>query len=47
MVWTDVVQTLIMFGAMILIIVKGTMDVGGPKVVWDKAVESDRIEPPK
>lgn len=46
-VWTDVVQTLIMFGAMVLIIVKGTIDVGGFGVVYQKAKESGRIESPK
>ncbi|XP_037935226.1 sodium-coupled monocarboxylate transporter 1-like isoform X1 [Teleopsis dalmanni] len=45
-VWTDVVQTLIMFGAMLLIIVKGTIDVGGLGVVYTRAKESGRIEPP-
>ncbi|CAD7087198.1 unnamed protein product [Hermetia illucens] len=45
-VWTDVVQTLIMFGAMILIIVKGTLDVGGIGNVWSRAWDSGRIEAP-
>ncbi|XP_055903273.1 sodium-coupled monocarboxylate transporter 1 [Eupeodes corollae] len=45
-VWTDVVQAFLMFGAMILIIVKGTMDIGGPSVVWERAVSSGRIESP-
>ncbi|XP_067637381.1 sodium-coupled monocarboxylate transporter 1-like [Eurosta solidaginis] len=45
-VWTDVVQTLIMFGAMLLIIVKGTIDVGGFGAVYQKAKESGRIESP-
>lgn len=46
-VWTDVVQTIIMFGAMVLIIVKGTIDVGGFGEVYRKAKESGRIETPK
>lgn len=46
-VWTDVIQTLIMIGAMILVIVKGTFDIGGAKEVWTRNWESDRIEPPR
>lgn len=46
-VWTDVVQTIIMLGAMLLIIVKGTIDIGGPGVVFSKAKESGRLELPK
>ncbi|XP_052902190.1 sodium-coupled monocarboxylate transporter 1 isoform X1 [Anopheles moucheti] len=45
-VWTDVVQTVLMFGAMVLIIVKGTLDVGGLSVVLDRAKASGRIEGP-
>lgn len=46
-VWTDLIQTVLMFGAMILIIVKGTYDVGGVAVVWNRAVSSGRIEGPE
>jgi solute carrier family 5 (sodium-coupled monocarboxylate transporter), member 8/12 len=46
-VWTDVLQTCSMFGAMLLVIIKGTQDVGGPKFVWDSAVASGRIEGPE
>lgn len=45
-VWTDVVQLVMMFGAMCLVIIKGTIDVGGFGVVWDRAIESERIEAP-
>lgn len=45
-VWTDVIQTVMMFGAMMLIIVKGTYDVGGLSVVVDRASESGRFEAP-
>ncbi|XP_029732697.1 sodium-coupled monocarboxylate transporter 1-like [Aedes albopictus] len=45
-VWTDVVQTVLMFGAMVLIIVKGTFDVGGLSVVMDRASQSGRLEAP-
>lgn len=46
-VWTDVVQLVLMFGAMILIIVKGTFDIGGPQVVWERAWNGGRIESPR
>ncbi|XP_037040754.1 sodium-coupled monocarboxylate transporter 1 [Bradysia coprophila] len=45
-VWTDVVQTIMMFGAIFLVMIKGTLDVGGVDVVWDRAVKGDRIEGP-
>ncbi|KAL9871741.1 sodium-coupled monocarboxylate transporter 1 [Glossina fuscipes] len=45
-VWTDVIQTIIMLGAMTLVLVKGTIEIGGPGVVFRKALESGRIEPP-
>lgn len=40
-------QTIIMLGAMLLIIIKGTVDIGGPGVVFSKARESGRLELPK
>ncbi|KAJ8978769.1 hypothetical protein NQ317_017493 [Molorchus minor] len=45
-VWTDVIQTVIMFFAMVLVVVKGTMDIGGIKNVFKRNWESDRIEGP-
>lgn len=36
-----------MFGAMFLVMVKGTIDIGGFGLVWEKAVESGRIELPE
>lgn len=36
-----------MFGAMFLVMIKGTMDIGGFGLVWEKAVESGRIEIPE
>ncbi|XP_020800709.1 sodium-coupled monocarboxylate transporter 1 [Drosophila serrata] len=45
-VWTDVIQTLIMFGAMALVLIKGTLDIGGPGVVWQRAQETSRLERP-
>lgn len=36
-----------MFGAIFLVMIKGTLDIGGLGVVWEKAVESNRIEYPE
>lgn len=46
-VWTDVVQLVMMFGAICLVIIKGTIDVGGFGTVWERAVASERIEAPE
>lgn len=46
-IYTDVVQSLMMFGAMFLVIIKGTMDVGGLQVVIERNLESERIEAPE
>ncbi|XP_030022475.2 sodium-coupled monocarboxylate transporter 1 [Manduca sexta] len=45
-VWTDVIQITAMFGAMALVAIKGTIDVGGIGVVWQRNMESGRIELP-
>ncbi|KAL7018794.1 hypothetical protein ACKWTF_010909 [Chironomus riparius] len=45
-IYTDVVQSLMMFGAMLLVIIKGTYDIGGLDVVITRNVESGRIEAP-
>lgn len=36
-----------MFGAIFLVMIKGTLDIGGFGVVWERAVESGRIEFPE
>lgn len=36
-----------MFGAIFLVMIKGTLDIGGLGVVWERAVESGRIEFPE
>lgn len=46
MVWTDVVQTVSMLGALILVAIKGSLDIGGVREVLQSAWDSDRIEPP-
>ncbi|RZB62225.1 sodium-coupled monocarboxylate transporter 1-like, partial [Asbolus verrucosus] len=46
-VWTDVIQAVIMLQAMILVAVKGTIDTGGLGIVLERNLESGRIEAPK
>jgi len=43
-VWTDALQTVLMFGGMIVVVVVGTAAVGGVDVVWSRSESSDRIE---
>lgn len=45
-VWTDFIQTFLMFGSMLLIIIKGTSDVGGWSLVIRRNLESGRLEFP-
>ncbi|EEB11028.1 sodium/solute symporter, putative [Pediculus humanus corporis] len=45
-VWTDVIQSFIMVGAVILVVIKGSLDAGGFQTVWHRAWESGRIEYP-
>ncbi|XP_045450061.1 sodium-coupled monocarboxylate transporter 1-like [Melitaea cinxia] len=45
-VWTDVVQTVVMFGAMLIVIIKGTIIVGGVEELFDKSWTTNRIELP-
>lgn len=46
--WTDVVQTFSMFGALILVAVKGTIDLksGGVETVMENAYKTNRLEAP-
>lgn len=46
-IYTDVVQSVMMFGAMLLVIIKGTLDIGGLDVVLSRNFESGRIELPE
>ncbi|KAM8705666.1 hypothetical protein ACLKA7_010036 [Drosophila subpalustris] len=45
-IWTDVVQAVSMVGALILVAVKGSMDIGGFNVVIERAWHSNRLEAP-
>lgn len=41
------IQTFVMVGGMIIVIVKGTMDVGGFETVLERNWDSGRLEGPK
>lgn len=45
-IWTDVIQTVIMIGTIMFIIIKGVNDVGGLSVVMERNFNSTRIELP-
>ncbi|XP_069172585.1 sodium-coupled monocarboxylate transporter 2 [Procambarus clarkii] len=42
--WTDALQTLIMYASIIFVIIKGAIDVGGFSTVWERNVESGRAQ---
>jgi sodium-coupled monocarboxylate transporter 8/12 len=46
-VYTDLVQSIMMFGAMLLVIIKGTLKIGGLDVVIERNMDSGRIELPE
>lgn len=46
-VWTDVIQIMLMYGTLVLIVVKGTMSVGGLSVVFERNYGSGRFEAPE
>lgn len=41
------IQIMLMYGTLILIVIKGTMDVGGLQVVIDRNYASGRFETPE
>lgn len=43
-VWTDTIQTLVMFAAMIAVIIMGTLSVGGVEEVWARSERGGRLE---
>ncbi|XP_063900238.1 sodium-coupled monocarboxylate transporter 1-like isoform X2 [Zophobas morio] len=45
-VWTDAVQSIIMLCSLLLLVIKGTFDVGGLHVVLERNLKSGRIEGP-
>lgn len=46
-IWTDVLQSFIMIGSMGFVIIKGTVDLGGMGVVYDRNLASGRIQAPE
>ncbi|XP_013106008.2 sodium-coupled monocarboxylate transporter 1 isoform X5 [Stomoxys calcitrans] len=46
-VWTDVIQSFVMFGSIILLIIKGTIDIGGFGVLWQRNWEGGRLKFPE
>ncbi|XP_037714169.1 sodium-coupled monocarboxylate transporter 2 isoform X2 [Drosophila subpulchrella] len=45
-VWTDVIQGIVMVGSMLIVIIKGTMDLGGLSVVLEHNRQYDRLVGP-
>ncbi|XP_026465208.1 LOW QUALITY PROTEIN: sodium-coupled monocarboxylate transporter 1-like [Ctenocephalides felis] len=43
-VWTDTIQTAVMFGGVLAVMFLGTIAVGGPSVVWERSSASGRLE---
>lgn len=46
-VWTDVIQIVLMYGTLTLIVVKGTISAGGLMAVIRRNFESGRFEAPE
>ncbi|CAG5131129.1 unnamed protein product [Candidula unifasciata] len=42
-IWTDVFQAFVMFAGIFAILIKGTIDAGGPTAVWDTAYKGGRL----
>lgn len=47
MVWTDVVQGVVMLFAILLVVMFGLREIGGFNLAWDRAVKGDRVFVPK
>lgn len=45
-VWTDVIQTVAMFGSLLIVAIKGTMNLGSSEIVFREAWNTGRIEAP-
>ncbi|KAG8239761.1 hypothetical protein J437_LFUL019390, partial [Ladona fulva] len=43
-VWTDAIQMITMFGASIVVVIIGTIAIGGPSVVMERSHQGGRIE---
>lgn len=42
--WTDAIQTFVMFGGVIVVAILGTSRVGGVAEVWKRNLDTGRIE---
>jgi len=43
-IWTDTLQVVLMYVSMLVVIIKGDVDLGGPVEVWRRNAEASRIE---
>ena len=43
-IWTDTVQMMIMYGSIMLVIFKGMSEEGGFGAVWQRNLQSGRLE---
>ncbi|XP_055594639.1 sodium-coupled monocarboxylate transporter 1-like isoform X1 [Uranotaenia lowii] len=43
-VFTDAWQVLVMFISVVIVVVLGTISIAGPDVIWDRAVQGNRID---
>ncbi|XP_046460580.1 sodium-coupled monocarboxylate transporter 1-like isoform X1 [Daphnia pulex] len=43
-VWTDTIQIILIYGSIIMLLIKGVSDVGGLGIVWERNYNSSRIE---
>ncbi|XP_037954460.1 sodium-coupled monocarboxylate transporter 1 isoform X3 [Teleopsis dalmanni] len=46
-VWTDVIQSFVMFGSIIVLMIKGTVDIGGFGEIWKRNMAGGRINSPE
>lgn len=46
-IWTDVIQSFVMYGSILAVCIKGTLDVGGLGVVLQRNEESGRLNAPE
>lgn len=42
--FTDAWQVVVMFISVVVVVIIGTIALGGPGVIWDRAVEGGRID---
>lgn len=46
-VWTDVIQVILMIGSLVLIVIFGISDIGDVSVIIERNLNSKRFEPPE